>query len=96
MEDISKNLRLSKFSNNLDAVLQDSSPLAAHRVGYNRRRNEVIGMEDNHVVRIVDDALSGCVEFANQVDIKTFTAWAVEPGLSQNDHFLEFSLLLLD
>lgn len=58
MKNNSKKLRLFNFAENLNAVLEDCPPLAAHRVCYHCCRDKVVGMENHHIFRIIDNALS--------------------------------------
>ena len=47
-------------------------------------------------MRVIDNALAGCIEVTNQVDIEVFTARGLKPGLSQDDNFLLLGFLILD
>jgi hypothetical protein len=54
----------------------------------------MIGMKNEHVVMVVDNALAGMGEFADDVYERLGRARRIVPCLSQGDGFEEFRLLL--
>ena len=79
MQDIAIDLRLVDIRRSFDTVLQDGTSLASNRIGDDGGRNEVIWVEDDHVVRVVHGAVAFVVKITNQVDIRVCRAWTVEP-----------------
>lgn len=69
MEDMPKDLGPADVARGLDAVLEHGAPLTGSRIRNDGGRDEVVRVQDNHVLGVVHDALSAGVEVANQVDI---------------------------
>ena len=65
-----------------DPVLEHGSTSARKGICHDSCRYQVVWMQDEHIVVIVDDALTSTVEVSNQMDVGSSGAWAVEPGLS--------------
>lgn len=53
-------------------------------------------MKNNQVILVIDDALTVGVEVADQVDVRTFCAGTVEPGVSKGDGAVTFGFFFLD
>lgn len=53
-------------------------------------------MQDEHVVGIIDDALTGTIKVPNQMNVGPGGARAVEPGLPKGDGFVGFCLFVLE
>ena len=69
MQDVSIHLRGVGIIGCLDSLLQDCSANAGEGVCNDCRGYEMIWMQDEHVVFIVDDAVSCFVELAENMDI---------------------------
>ena len=83
----------------LDAVLENGSPDAPKRVSDDCRRDEVIGVQDDHVGGIVDDAdISGAdLRFADLRNVawkqlKKVTATNVAGVKNAPEGFVEWAL----
>lgn len=96
MEDNPERLRSSQFTKCLNTILEYSSSLAAYGICHNGCRNQMIRMQDYHVVRVVDDALSSRVKVTDQMDIRVLAAWTLEPRLPQDDDLLLRGLFVFD
>lgn len=53
-------------------------------------------MQNEHVVGIIDNALTRTIEVPNQMNVGPRGARAVEPGLSKRDSFVGFCLFVLE
>lgn len=96
MKDVTVDLGLVGFVRCFNAVLQDRSTSARKGVCHHSRRYEVVRMQDEHVVGIIDDALTCTIEVPNQMNVGPRGAGAVEPGLSKGDRFVGFCLFVLE
>lgn len=96
MKDNPKDLGLSQLPKSFDTVLQYGSALAAYSICHNRCRDQVIRVENYHILGVINDALAGCIKVADQMDVRFFAAWAVKPRLAQDDNLLSLALLILD
>jgi hypothetical protein len=76
--------------------LEYSAALAVYRVCHNSGGDEVIRMQDDHVLRVVHNALARYIEVADQVNVRVFTAGRVEPGFAQHNDLAASGLLVLD
>lgn len=69
VEEDTEGLRSLQCCDDFDSILENSSSLAFYRVGHNRRRDEMIGMKDDHVVGVVHNAVAGSIKVADQMDV---------------------------
>lgn len=79
VEKHSEGLRSLECGNDFDSILKDSSSLAVYRVCYDCSRNEMVGVKDDHMVQIIHNALAGCIEVPDQMDIRVLAAGSVKP-----------------
>lgn len=79
VEKHSEGLRSLECGNDFDSILKDSSSLAVYRVCHDCSRNKMVGVKDDHMVQIIHNALAGCVEVPNQMDIRVLAAGSVKP-----------------
>jgi hypothetical protein len=55
----------------------------------------MIGVDNDHILCVVDDAVTLHVEVADQVYVGVFVAWAIIPRVPKHDNFLTLRDLIL-
>jgi hypothetical protein len=65
-----------------DTVLEGGTAGTSKGVCYNGSRDEMIRVQDDHVVRIVDNTFARTIVLSDEVDIRAFRASAIVPGLA--------------
>ncbi len=90
MEDSTIYERGARLANSLDSILEDSPSRAAERVCHDGGRNQLVGVEDQNVLVVVDDARSRRLKLANDVDEGTDSRLSMSPIISQVDGLDQF------
>lgn len=96
MKQSSKQHRRIRFACRLDTILQDCASQTAERVSDNRGRYQMVGMKNEHIVKIINDALSALGELTDDMNIRLRRAGGVEPCLSESNGFEELGFLFFD
>lgn len=96
MENLPVHLGFASLASSLDTILENRTTRTSERIRNNSSGKEVVGVENNQVILVIDDALTVAVEVADQVDVGTFCAGTVEPGVSKGDGAVAFGLFFLD
>lgn len=67
------------FARRLDAVLEDSTPHTSEAICYHCGRNQLVGVQYKNVLVVVDDALPGWLELAENVHERLGADLGIKP-----------------
>ena len=66
------------------------------RVCHDGRGDEVVGVQDQQVVAVVDDALPSGGEFADNVNVRSWRTWGFYPSLAECDDLQQVRLFFFN
>lgn len=94
MDNVPVDLWSGSSAGGFNSVLECCASGASERVAHHSCRDEMVRVDDDHVIGVIDDALAEMIEAADDVDIRTLGASGLIPGLSEtNDEPIQGSLI---
>ena len=96
MENLAVDLRRTGFVGGLDTILEHGTTGTAKGISNDRGGDEMIRVKDEHVLRVINDALAGRGKVTNEMDMSPNRAGRVKPGLAKDDDLFDLCFLILD
>ena len=79
-----------------DPVLEHGTTSTTEWIGYNCGREEMVGMQDQKVVVVVNEAPSTCIKDTDNMNERFGSNWSLDPGASKMDKSHCLHLLSLE